>query len=86
MVDTSYQKYVLEKCGINVVSVNLVTVNNEYIFDGNLKLNELFKITNVDKFVSDEIGNVEKNLAEAKKILEEESEPNIDISIRKERS
>ena len=39
MVDTSYQKYVLEKCGINVVSVNLVTVNNEYIFDGNLKLN-----------------------------------------------
>jgi len=65
MVDTSYQKYVLEKCGINVVSVNLVTVNNEYIFDGNLKLNELFKITNVDKFVSDEIDNVEKNLEEA---------------------
>lgn len=81
MVDTSYQKYVLEKCGINVVSVNLVTVNNEYIFDGNLKLNELFKITNVDKFVDEEIDNVEKNLAEAKKILEEESEPNIDISI-----
>lgn len=81
VVDTSYQKYVLEKCGIKVVSVNLVNVNNEYVFDGTLKLNELFKITNIDKFVEEEIVRVDENLEKAKNILEQENEPNIDLHI-----
>ncbi|MBE5738954.1 MAG: DUF2779 domain-containing protein [Clostridiales bacterium] len=82
IVDVSYQKYVLEKCGVNIVSVNLVTVNNDYVFDGTLKLNELFKITNVDQQVADEIDKVEPNLIDAEKILEREDEPNMDISVK----
>ena len=79
IVDVSYQKYVLEKCGLKIVSVNIVSVNNEYVFDGNLELNKLFKITNVDKFVEEEIVNVENNLIKAEQILNQETEPDIDI-------
>jgi len=81
IVDISYQKYVLEKCGINVVSSNLIIVNNSYVFDGVLKLDELFKITNVSDAVNQELPNVDKNLIEAKEILELDTEPNIDISV-----
>jgi len=81
VVDVSYQKYVLEKCGIKVISANVVTVNNDYVFDGTLRLNQLFKITNVDKFVNEEIVKVEGNLKSAKQLLEQENEPNIDIHI-----
>ena len=43
-VDIAYQKYVLEHCGINVTGTYLVCLNNEYVFDGTLKLDELFQI------------------------------------------
>ena len=80
-VDIAYQRYVLEKCGINVVSCNIVTINNDYILDGELDIYQLFKITNLDSVVDEEIKNVENKLKEAKKILEQEIEPNIDINI-----
>ncbi len=79
IVDVSYQKYVLEKCGLKIVSVNIVSVNNEYVFNGNLELNKLFKITNVDNLVEEEIVNVENNLIKAEQILNQETEPDINI-------
>lgn len=80
IVDISYQKYVLEKCGIKVTGTYLVNINNNYIFDGTLNLNELFKITDVYQFVIDEQKNVESQLQMAEKLLNFEIEPNIDLS------
>lgn len=82
IVDVAYQKYVLNKCGINVVSTNLVLINNQYVFDGKLDLNKLFKVINIDDLVNHELKDVENNLNIAKSILENENEPNIDISLR----
>ena len=36
--DVAYQKYVLEHCGVNVTGTYIVVINNEYVFDGTLKL------------------------------------------------
>ena len=80
IVDIAYQKYVLERCGVKVTSTYLVNINSDYIFDGTLKLNELFKITDVWKFVVDEQKEVEEKIKMAEKLLEDKNEPNIDIS------
>lgn len=82
IVDVAYQKYVLTKCGINIISTNLVTINSGYIFNGTLELNKLFRVTNVDDLVNQVYKDVEPNLEKAKQILESETEPNIDISER----
>ena len=80
IVDVSYQKYVLEHCGVKVTGTYLVNINSDYVFDGTLKLNELFKITNVWNFVIDELKKVEEKIQMAEKLLDDENEPNIDIS------
>lgn len=80
IVDVAYQKYVLEHCGVKVTDTYLVNINSDYIFDGTLKLNELFKITDVWKFVIDEQQEVEEKIKMAESLLENEEEPNIDIS------
>lgn len=80
IVDIAYQKYVLEYCGVKVTGTYLVNINSDYIFDGTLKLNELFKITDVWKFVVDEQKEVEEKIKMAENLLEDKNEPNIDIS------
>lgn len=80
IVDIAYQKYVLEHYGVKVTGTYLVNINSDYIFDGTLKLNELFKITDVWKFVVDEQKEVEEKIQMAEKLLEDKNEPNIDIS------
>lgn len=79
--DIAYQKYVLEHCGINVTGTYLVVINNEYVYDGTLKLNELFKITNVKEGVDNQSLIVESNLKKAEEVLSSDKEPNIDIDI-----
>lgn len=80
IADVAYQKYVLEHCGVKVTGTSLVCLNNEYVFDGTLKLDELFKITDVSELVAIEEGNIEYNLAIAEKLLQSPEEPDIDLS------
>lgn len=80
IVDVSYQKYVLEKCGVKVAGTYLVNINSEYIFDGTLQLDKLFKITDVYEFVLKEQKEVEEKIKMAEELLESDKEPNIDIS------
>ena len=53
-MDIAYQKYVLEHCGMNVTGTYLVCINNDYVFDGTLKLDELFQIIDLSSVVADE--------------------------------
>lgn len=80
IVDTSYQKYVLQKCGVKVKNVYLVTINNKYVFDGVLDLRKFFKITDVTSLVEEELKTVEASLKEAEKVLSSKEEPEIDLS------
>ncbi len=80
IVDTSYQKYVLQKCGVKVKNVYLVTINNKYVFDGVLDLRKFFKITDVTSLVEEELKTVEASLKEAEKVMASKEEPAIGLS------
>ena len=80
--DVAYQKYVLEHCGVRVTGTYLVTLNNQYIFDGTLDLTELFRVTDIASAVRQEEGQIEANLALAAQYLAQAEEPPIDLSER----
>ena len=82
MADISYQKYVLEHCGVNVTSTYLVSINNKYVRGEQLDLNELFYVLNVSEEVDAELPNVEKNLRLAEEILSSDEEPDYDLDLR----
>ena len=82
IADISYQKYVLEHCGVNVVGTYLVSINNQYVFDGTLDLKELFYVLDVSEEVANEIKNVEKNISLADNILNNDTEPDYDLDCR----
>lgn len=80
MADIAYQKYVLENCGVKITGTYLVCLNNEYVFDGELNIQELFEITEVSKAVMEEENNIAPNIALAEQLLESKEEPDIDLS------
>lgn len=82
VADISYQKYVLEHCGVNVTGTYLVSLNNKYVRGAGIDIQELFYIMNVDSFVSEEISRVEPNIKLAEKILSSNTEPDYDLAER----
>ena len=79
--DISYQKYVLEHCGINVTGTYLMHINNRYVFDGTLDLHGLFVIEDVADRVAQKLPEVEGDLAAAKEMLDSDIEPDIDVGV-----
>ncbi|MBO6011848.1 MAG: DUF2779 domain-containing protein, partial [Oscillospiraceae bacterium] len=75
--DISYQKYVLERCGVFVTGTYLVTLNGDYVRDGALDLRGLFRVSDVSDAVALETPNVEANLAAAEKLLASDAEPDV---------
>lgn len=80
IADIAYQKYVLQNCGVNVTGSYLICIDNNYVLDGDLDINRLFKVTDVWDLVSQEEKNIRANLKIAEKTLRSETEPEIDIS------
>lgn len=76
-VDTAYQKYVLEKCGVNVTGTYIVTLDSSYVLDGELDISKLFKITDISEKVSEEIEKVGPKVEEVRKMAESDAEPDI---------
>lgn len=81
IVEVAYQKYILQKCGVNIVSTYMINVNTKYNYVGRLNLKKLFKITNVDELVNEEIIKVEDNISNLKEILLMKNEPDIDLNV-----
>lgn len=77
--DIAYQKYVLEHCGVKVTGCYLICINKTYVFDGSLKLDQLFKIIDVASEVSERIGAVKDNIALAEDIIALDEEPVCDL-------
>ena len=44
IADVAYQKFVLEHCGVKVTGTYLVVLDRDYVFDGTLDLQKLFKV------------------------------------------
>ncbi len=79
--DVAYQKYVLENCGVNVTGTYLITIDNTYVFDGELDIHKLFKITDISDRLECETFNITANLSIAERLLKSDEEPDIDLHI-----
>lgn len=50
-LDAGFQKFVAEKMGLHILSVNIIHVNNGYVRNGDLKIEKLGKIENITEVV-----------------------------------
>jgi len=84
ITDITYQKHVLEKCGINVTGTYIVYINNEYVFDGTLDLQKLFTVKDVSHLVEQEsaIRDIDADLIQATKLCDSNTEPKVELSIK----
>lgn len=80
VADISYQKYVLEHCGISVSGTYLVTLNGDYVMRDQLDITKLFNVNDVAELVAEESKNVEKVLSVGEQVLAGEKEPDTAIS------
>lgn len=78
--DISYQKYVLEQCGVPLSGTYLMQLDKYYIFDGELDIKKLFNIYDMAKLVALEAPKVPYYIAKAKETLAKTSEPEDDLS------
>ena len=82
MADIAYQRFVLERCGVQVIGTYLVCLDSDYVFDGTLDPNKLFLITDVNEAVEAEMRDVGPNLQSAERLLSSPEEPEIPLSPR----
>lgn len=80
ITDATYQKYVVSSCGVNVKRVCIVNIDTDYVYDGVLDINKLFKITDITEKVDELLPSVESNLKGAAEVLSSDTEPNIDLN------
>jgi len=78
--DVSIQSYVLKRLGYTVTSSNVIHIDNAYVRDDELDLNELFMIANVSDEVNALQVDIPTRLEEFEAYLaDRDNEPNIDI-------
>lgn len=80
LIDIAYQKYVLEKCGVNVTGTYIVHIDSTYIFDGTLDLSKLFMIEDVAEQMENEYVKVPSLLPAALKVISKDAEPEKDLN------
>ena len=77
--DIAYQKWLLTQCGVNVTGTFLVCLNSDYVRHGDLDLQNLFVIIDMQGMVANELLKVPNNVTLAKKTMERADEPDTDI-------
>lgn len=82
LIDVAYQKYVLDKLGINIVGVYILLINNDYVLNGSLELDKLFKKVDVLNDISEYYNEIENKYKDALNILNDKSEPSTEIGLQ----
>lgn len=82
--DVSYQYYILNSLGFNIKKACIVYINNKYVKRGELELNKLFNIEDVTEIAKSKLQEIENNISELNKYMEEykDNEPKDDIGIK----
>ena len=78
--DLAYQYYVLSKVGLKINRLNLVYINNQYVFDKVLDLNQYFIISDLTEKVKSMKDEVVDLLEISDSILDRNTEPDSIIS------
>lgn len=77
--DAAIQYYIMTGCGINLTDISIVYLNNQYVRQGDLILNQLFTIESVLEQVAAMQDEIAEQVDEIKKILSRKKVPEIDI-------
>ena len=82
IADVSYQKYVLEHCGVKVTGVYLVCINTDYVLEASgLDVNAFFRINDLwEQACAEEAATVPGVLETAERVLSDEREPGTELS------
>jgi hypothetical protein len=81
VVDAAYQHYVLTEAGIKVNRVHVVHLNNKYVRNGELDLDNLFCICDVTDFAYEIRPEIETSIPVLRKIIKSKKEPEQDIGL-----
>lgn len=80
--DIAFQKYILTHCGIEVTRTYLISINSDYVLDGELDIHRLFQIQDISVAVEREYLSVEHQVAKAKQMLtQKDIEPDEDLDV-----
>lgn len=77
--DAALQYYVISNLGFKVKDFSIIYINNQYLRNGELNLNELFMTESVLEFILPLQKSVKENIDRFKKVLLRKQIPNIDI-------
>lgn len=80
--DAALQYYVLTNAGIDLKDISIVYINNQYIKNGELDVNQLFTIESVLERVAVELPKIPNQIKAFKNILQQEAVPDLDIGMR----
>ena len=78
--DIAYQKWVMTQCGVKVKGTYLVCLNSDYVRQGELDIQQLFSVIDMKGLVENELLKVSSNVNRAAKIINRETEPELDLS------
>lgn len=80
--DVAFQKYILTHCGIEVTGTYLISINSDYVLDGELDIHRLFQMQDISVAVEREYLFVEHQVAKANQMLtQKDVEPNEDLDV-----
>ena len=81
IADVSYQKYVLERCGVRVTGVYLVCIDTSYVLgEEGLDLSGFFKINDLGEYAQAEQEHVPEVLRTAEQVLLSDKEPPAELA------
>ena len=79
--DAAYQRWVLEACGLKIVGVYIVDINNQYVRQGDVEIHKLFRINDVTAAIAPFYADVAAKTALAKAYLAQQEEPEQDLGV-----
>lgn len=78
-LDSSIQYYVISNSGIKLEDISIIHINNQYLKNDKLNLNQLFKIESVKKEVLELQAVIPNNIKILKDVFNQKESPDVDI-------
>ena len=79
ILDAAVQYYVLKNSGLDIADISIVYMNNQYVRQSKLNINELFSVESVLDLVMEQQELIEEKIERFKAVLKSKSIPEINI-------
>ncbi|SFF42526.1 DUF2779 domain-containing protein [Flavobacterium xueshanense] len=79
--DAAIQYYAITNSGIELKDISIVFINNQYVKNGDIDVNELFTVESVLERVKTVVPTIPNQIESFKRLISQDSVPNIDIGI-----